>query len=164
MNGYSRDYTGRQVDLEFLQTVTRPSGTVEMSASATGGDSRKAAGIQKAIQRYVSLLLTTTDSVKGSGGIPNTLLSALRAGAVADQGYLRHLFNMANAAALDTIRADDYNIERFGSQPDDERIDSVELAGVTIDYDTSTLGLSLIFRTLAGADYTYILPVSTKQD
>jgi hypothetical protein len=162
MNGVTRDYTGRQVDLEFLQTVNSPVDTVEMSMSAVLGSSRRVAGIQKAIQRYVALLLTPSDSVPFAGDAGNALYSALRSGSVSNMGYLRHLFNMANAVALDTMRKDDYNISRFGDQPDDERVASVSLSGMTIDHSTSTLGLSLTFRTAAGSDYSYILPITTR--
>ena len=164
MTGKTRDYTDRQVDLEFLQTVVKPEGVVPLSITATNGATRRVAGIQKAIQRYVALLLTTSSSVPFPFAITNSLLDELRAGTVADKGYLRHLFNMANAAALDTLRKDDYNTDRFGVQKDDERIDSVELSGVTLDYATSTLGLSLVIRTAAGSDYSYVVPVSTRQD
>lgn len=163
MTGTTRDYTGRQVDLECLQTVVDPVGTVELSLTATRGASRRVTGLQKAVQRYVTLLLTPSSSVPFADDGGNMLLSALRAGSVSNKGYLRHLFNMASAAALDTIRKDDYNITMFGDQTDDERIASVDLVGMTIDHATSTLGLSLTFRTVAGTDYAYVIPVQTRR-
>ena len=161
MTGVTRDYTGRQSDLECLQTVVEPVGKVELSPSATLGGSRRVAGMQKAVQRYAALLLTPSSSVPFPGEEGNVLLDALRAGSVSNTGYLRHLFNVANAVALDTMRKDDYNITRFGDQPDDERVASVTLDGMTIDYATSTLSLSLTIRTAAGANYAYVLPVTT---
>lgn len=163
MNGVTRDYTDRQTDLECLQTISEPAGVTEMSFTATRGTSRRVTGIQKAIQRYVTLLLTPSSSVPFPYGRDNLLLDALRAGTVSNAGYLRHLFNLANTVALDIIRRDDYNTKMFGDQRDDERIASVELDGLTVDYTTSTLGLSLVFRTEAGSDYAYTLPVSTSQ-
>lgn len=163
MTGVTRDYTGRQMDLECLQTVVEPTGVIEMSPTAVMGDSRRVAGVQKAIQRYVALLLTPSSSVPFPDAEGNMLMDALRSGTVSNLGYLRHLFNVANAVALDIMRKDDYNIERFGEQPDDERVESVTLSGMTIDYATSTLGLSLTFRTAAGSDYAYTLPVSTRR-
>ena len=161
MTGVTRDYTGRQVDLECLQTIVDPVGTTELSLTAANGTSRRVTGMQKAIQRYVTLLLTPSSSVPFPASDDNLLMDALRAGTVSNMGYLRHLFNMANAGALDIIRRDDYNTQMFGDQGDDERIASVELDGITVDYITSTLGLSLVFRTEAGTDYAYVLPVST---
>lgn len=161
MNGATRDYTGRQVDLECLQTIAEPTGVTELSLTAANGTSRRVAGMQKSIQRYVTLLLTPSSSVPFPMEADNLLVDALRAGTVSNAGYLRHLFNMANAVALDIIRRDDYNTQQFGDQRDDERIAAVELDGVTVDYETSTLGLSLVFRTEAGSDYAYVLPVST---
>lgn len=163
MNGVTRDYTGRQVDLECLQTIAEPTGVSELSLTATKGESRRVTGMQKAIQRYVTLLLTPSSSVPFPEEGGNELLDALRAGTVSNTGYLRHLFNVASSVALDIIRRDDYNTQMFGDQTDDERIAAVELDGVTIDYATSTLGLSLIFRTEAGSDYAYVLPVSTSR-
>lgn len=162
MDGVTQDYRGRQADLEFLQTVREPAGVVEMSTTAVLGSSRRVTGIQKAIQRYVALLLTPSSSVPFSKDPSNILYAALMAGSVSNLGYLRHLFNMANAVALDIMRKDDYNISRFGDQPDDERVESVSLNGMTIDHSTSTLGLSLTFRTAAGSDYAYVLPISTR--
>lgn len=163
MKGVTRDYTGRQVDLECLQTIVEPTGVSELSLTATKGESRRVTGMQKAIQRYVTLLLTPSSSVPFPEDAGNELLDALRAGTVSNTGYLRHLFNVASAVALDIIRRDDYNTQMFGDQVDDERIAAVELDGVTIDYATSTLGLSLVFRTEAGSDYAYVLPVSTSR-
>lgn len=164
MTGVTRDYTGRQVDLECLQTIVEPVGVTELSLTAAKGASRRVTGIQKAIQRYVTLLLTPSSSVPFPAEPDNRLLDALRAGTVSNTGYLRHLFNMANAVALDIIRRDDYNTKTYGDQRDDERIAAVELDGVTVDYTTSTLGLSLVFRTAAGTDYAYTLPVGVGQE
>ena len=163
MTGVNQDYSGRQVDLECMQTVATPVDTVEVSLTSAHGASRRITGMQKAIQRYVTLLLTPSASVPFPAEDGNTLLAALQAGSVSNLGYLRHLFNIANAVALDIIRKDDYNISRFGDQPVDERIESVTLSGMTIDHISSTLGLSLTFRTEAGSDYVYTLPITTRQ-
>lgn len=163
MTSVTRDYMGRQVDLECLQTIVEPAGVTELSLTATKGDTRRVTGMQKAVQRYVTLLLTPSSSVPFPQELDNIMLDALRAGTVSNMGYLRHLFNMANAVALDIIRRDDYNTQVFGDQAADERIASVELDGATVDYATSTLGLSLVFRTEAGSDYAYVLPVSTSR-
>jgi len=163
MTGVTRDYTGRQVDLECLQTIGEPAGVTELSLTAVDGTSRRVTGMQKVIQRYVTLLLTPSSSVPFPDEDDNMLLDALRAGTVSNMGYLRHLFNTASAVALDIIRRDDYNTQMFGDTVDDERITSVELDGITVDYATSTLGLSLVFRTAAGSDYAYVLPVSTSK-
>lgn len=163
MNGATQDYKGRQVDLECLQTIADPVDTTELSLTAVLGSSRRVTGIQKAIQRYVALLLTPSDSVPFPAEDDNMLFTALRSGSVSNTGYLRHLFNVANAVALDIMRKDDYNMSLFGDQPDDERVESVTLNGMTIDHATSTLGLSLTFRTAAGSDYGYVLPITTRR-
>ena len=164
MNGITTDYTGRQVDLEFLQTMQNPyGGPVQLGKTATAGVSRRVTGVQKAVQRYVALFLTTAGSVPFPPDESNILYGELKAGRVSDEGYLRHLFNMANAATLDTLRRDDYNTDKFGDQADDERLVEVVLKGITVDYETSTLGLSLEVRTEAGDEYAYAVPVSTRQ-
>ena len=112
----------------------------------------------------MALLLTPTSSVPFPLYSNNILLDELRAGHVSNTGYLRHLFNMASSAALDTMRKDDYNTTRFGDQPDDERIATVTMSNATVDYETSTLSLSLVIRTEAGSDYSYTVPVSTRQE
>lgn len=165
MTGKTRDYTGRTVDMEFLQTEHGDLGELELSLTSTlGGVSRRVAGVQKAVQRYVALLLTTSDSVRFPEAETNTMLSELRAGTVSDMGYMRHLFNTASAAALDIIRRDDYNTTRFGPQAEDEKIASVDLANISISYESSTISLSLVFRTEAGSDYAFVVPVSARQE
>ena len=163
MTDVTRDYTGRQVDLECLQTVVDPVGTVEMSLSSLLGESRRVTGIQKAIQRYVTVFLTPSSSIPFPDEPGNILIEALQTGGVSNTGYLRHLFNMANAVTLDILRKDDYNISQFGDQSDDERVASVTLSGITIDHSTSTVVLSVVFSTAAGSDYAYVLPVTTRQ-
>ena len=165
MNGLTYDYSGRQVDLEFLQTMQNPyEGRLGLGKTISAGVSRRVTGVQKAVQRYVALLLTTADSVPFPPDAENVLYGELKAGRVSNEGYLRHLFNMANAATLDTLRRDDYNTDKFGNQADDERIAEVVLKGMTVDYETSTLSLSLEIRTEAGSEYAYTVPVSTRQE
>lgn len=159
MKKMSEDYSGRQLDLEVLQHVTVPAGLHGLSITSTRGDNRKVTGIQKAIQRYVHLLLTPGSSRRFSRQDDNELMSSLVQGIVSNVGYLQHLFAVANASALDAIRKSDYNTAAYGKIPDDESIMSVTLNTASVDRSTSTISLSLTFTTLAGSEYTYIVPI-----
>lgn len=161
MHTMSEDYTGRQVDLEVLQHISIPAGTRRLSLTATRGEHRKVAGVQKAVQRYVSLLLSPDMGLMSGGVAGNSLMTALMHGTVANFGQLQHLFALANSAVLDAIRREDYNTEAYGEVPDDERIDRVSVRGMSIDRAASTISLSLEFETAAGTDYAYIVPIST---
>ena len=161
MRSMSEDYTGRQVDLEILQHIAIPSGASELSLTATRGESRKVAGIQKAIQRYVHLLLNPDAGRMFHADGGNDMVTALVRGTVSNLGYMGHLFALANAAVLDEMRRADYNTEVYGEVPADERIERVDLHGISLDRATSTISLSLEFYTEAGSDYTYIVPIGT---
>lgn len=155
------DYAGRQVDIELLKSIRGPVALQRVDVDVgAGGTPRIVAGIQKAVQRYAHLLLTTLDDVKFRPELGGRLVSALQSGTVSNRGYMTHLFVIASSAALRAMNADDA-LESMGPAPDDERVESATLSSLDIDYSTGTVSFEVTISTRAGTSYTYVIPVST---
>ena len=161
------DYSGRQLDIELLQSIRQPVSkkrvypAVNHRISDAEIESPKiVSGIEKAVQRYAKLFLTEAESVKFEPDTGNEFLSSIRKGMVPNRAYLDYLYNVANHNALRIIRADDADTETFGPIPDDERILTTDLLGLEIDYAKATVTVSVLITTYAGDTYTYITPVA----
>jgi|688.fasta_scaffold186483_4 hypothetical protein len=154
------DYASRQVDVELLQTIPQPVAEQQVYLGTVGRTPKIVTGIEKVVQRYASLLLTTQGDVRFDAQAGGTMIRAVTQGLVSDAGYLTHLFNVVSLNTVRLMRRDD-NDERFGIPPNDERIVDAWLTNVTVDYDTLTANLTVLISTVAGDAFTYIIPVST---
>ena len=156
------DYTGRQVDLELLQSIQGPS----VSAQRVYVDNvdqnapKMVTGIEKAVQRYTQMLMTTSNDVFYYPALGGPLIAALKQGQVGDPGSLTHFFCVSNANALAAIAKDDEDAT-FGTIPDDERIVSAVLMGLEFSPTNSMVQISVQITTAAGSDYTFVVPITT---
>ena len=164
IRGSTVNYAGRQVDIELLQTILYPEGTQAVVVSNVHSTPKIVAGIQKAVQRYTLLLLTTTGDVRFNDAEGTDLLTSLASGTVSNQGVFQYLFALANRDALTQLANDDASISTFGSIPDDERIVSASLIGYNIDHANSTVQLTVLLTTAAGTTVSYIIPVTTARN
>lgn len=161
---YKVDYSGRQLDIELLQSIEQPvtKKRVYPAVNHDGVEPPKiVSGIEKAVQRYAKIFLTEAGSVKFEPDTGNEFLYSIRRGMVPNRAYLDYLYNVANHNALRIIRADDADTETFGPIPDDERILTTDLLGLDIDYSKATVTVSVLITTYAGETYTYITPVAS---
>ena len=154
------DYTGRQLDLELLQSVTTPTALQRVHLTSVGNEPKIVSGIEKAVQRYTVLLLTTVGDIRFDPGVGGVLVSKLAGGQIQNLGYLYHVFALANSSALKALAHDDGS-EVFGSIPDDERITHAVLENAAMDYATGTASLTVVITTAAGSAFTYVVPVNT---
>ena len=154
------DYASRQVDVELLQTIPQPVAEQRVYLGTVSFTPKIVTGIEKVVQRYASLLLTTQGEVRFDSAAGGTMIRAVTQGLVSNTGYLTHLFNVVSLNTVRLMRRDD-NDERFGTPPNDERIVDAWLINVTIDYETLTANLTVLISTGAGDAFTYIIPVST---
>jgi hypothetical protein len=154
------DYASRQVDVELLQTIPKPVAEKQVYFGTVGFSPKIVTGIEKVVQRYASLLLTTQGEVWFDTEAGGSMVQEITQGSVSNTGYLTHLFNVVSLNTVRMMRQDD-NDERFGTPPDDERIVDAWLTDVIVDYDTSTANLTVLISTVAGDAFTYIIPVST---
>ena len=153
-------YAGRQVDLELLQSISAPGAMQRVVISNVSDDPKMVAGVEKAIQRYACLLLTSLNDVHFNQSAGGNLVESLLQGTLPNAGYLNHLFGVASANALQLIAADDVNAV-FGSTPADEKVTAATLQSSSVDYTTGTVLLNVLVQVAAGNSFSFILPVST---
>ena len=156
----SSDYSGRLVDLELLQTVSKPVALQRVYISNVRDTPKAVTGIEKAVQRYTLLLLQTLGSVAYAPTLGGRLMELLSRGYISNLGYLRHIFGIANFNALSAMARDNSD-SGFGTLPDDENIVGATLAGAAIDRSTGTVTLEITITTAAGSAYDYVVPLAT---
>lgn len=156
-------YAGRQVDLELLQSVTTPKGEQRVYLTSVGDKPKIVSGVQKLIQRYAVLLLTTLNDIRFDPKQGGILVSSLAAGRIQNTGYLYHIFGMANMNTL-RILSDDDSDTRFGVPPADERLTDAELIDTALDYTTGTISMTVALTTAAGTSFTFVVPVGTMME
>jgi hypothetical protein len=157
---YEVNYAGRQVDIELLQSISRPAKIQQVSLSTVNDTPKIVAGIQKLAQRYALLLLfrlgdTPFDTEQGT-----SLLAAVVSGTLINMGQVYHHFALANMSVRQNMASDDKNTDTFGAVPDDERLARARLIDASIDFGASTLSLTIRLTTKAGSTITFIVPVT----
>ena len=149
------DYSGRTLDLEFLQHVARPATLIGLTKTIRHDNmSRRVAGLQKLAQRYALVLLTPRGSVPNYPDYGTELVLTIQAGSVNTRAALASIFSFANSLAMRQLAG---AVE--DTDPDDEVLLSAELQDYDIDYPTSRVLLNVRLTSLAGDSYTYIIPV-----
>lgn len=154
------NYDNRLVDVELLQSIVVPGAIQRVHVTSVGQDPKIVAGIEKAVQRYAVLLLTSLGNVKFAETMGGELVLRLMQGNVQNLGYLRHVFSMANSNALRVLAKDDAD-PVFGAIPDDERITRAVLVDASVDYSTGTVMLEVKLTTAAGTAYDFTVPINT---
>lgn len=155
----TRDYTGRQVDLEFLQEIREPLlGTEVDMRLGHPTVSRNVTGVQKAVQRYVLLFLTQLGTIRGAPGLGTLAIPQLRANAGRGAVKIRQVFEIANRRVLQALRADDEQFDVFGPIPADEIILSAELRSSSYVLATSTLSLEVWITLQSGSVFSFVIP------
>jgi hypothetical protein len=153
------DYSGRQVDIEFLQTITAPTGSQYVTKSIARTTPKMVAGIQKMVQRYATLLLTRLGDVYMAPDQGTRFIERIMRGNGRTGGFLEQTFAFASTDAISQMRADD-NDAAFGVTPDDERIAQATLLGYSMNFATSILSLTVYLETQAGLPVKYVIPVT----
>ena len=156
----STDYTNRQVDVELLQTVVTPEGTIPVSLSNVSKPPKVVAGIEKLAQRYTLLLLTTAGEVKFAQDEGGSLLALVLGGAVQDLGQLQYAFAQANNAVVAMLNDDDLNTDTFGAVPQDEQISGATLLNSSVNKATATAYLQVRITSQAGTSFTFLVPIT----
>jgi hypothetical protein len=159
--GTSTDYTGRQLDLELLQSIANPVGSQAVSVSTVQKPPKVVTGVEKLVQRYALLFLTVRGELVYDIMQGTDFIQAMLMGSIQDQAALQAQFAAANELVLGQLQQDDDAVTTFGQPPDDELIASVQLLDSTIDYATATVMLSIELTTRAGTSVTFVLPATT---
>lgn len=147
------DYIGRTYDVCIFQGQ-KPVGEALLDQTVIGQGGLICTGVAKAAQKYALEFLTEAGSMPYLQARGCDFMTKLRL------GYLRHesdvfaAFALANADVLDNLAGDE-----LAGTPDDERISTATLAGVTIFPGYCSLRITL--ATVAGSGRTVILPIAT---
>lgn len=163
MNGHiahTTDYSGRQVDVELLQSIAKPVDIERVSLSSITKPAKIVAGIQKLVQRYASIFLSVIGDVRFDAKHGSVLMRQVMGGTIQDKGRLLNVFGEANLQVLQQLRRDDNQEDVFGTQPDDEKIASAILLDSNVDYITSTIFMRIKINTLAGDDIVFVVPAT----
>lgn len=156
---YTINYSGRLVDLELLTGVTVPEDIVKVDIATDTTAPKLVTGVQKAVQQYVNLLLSELGTKRFEPNVGGTIFSSIQRGRINSKGYMAHVFNEANFNALSVLKSDLASIS-YEQVPADERILTVDLINIDLDFQTASIRLDLDITTEAGNKYTYIVPVS----
>lgn len=152
----SRDYSGRTVDLEFLQTVQNPPASVQLAMTPAGeGISRRVTGIQKLAQRYALLFLTHQGTVRFNASQGTNFVNAAIGGSIQNRTALLAYFSDADNSVHNQLIA-----ETNADDPDDEVLESSELTDFDLSLGTGSLRLHVSLISRAGETYTFIIPTA----
>lgn len=151
----STSYANRLIDIELLQTITEPTGSKAVSVSIAKSTPKIVTGIQKLVQRYANLFLTSLNDVEFAKDIGTDFIRAVVSGSISNFGRFFEVFAIANARTTNQLLLESEGL------PDDEIIDSAEL----IDFDVNTTNGSVMLRikitSVAGDEVEYVIPTAT---
>jgi hypothetical protein len=154
------DYSKRQVDIELLQSVEKPTEMVRVILGLATTTPKIVTGIQKVAQRYALLFLSTVGEVRFAPNQGALILSQVGGGRIQNRGQLQVAFAASNSTVLNQMKSDDSQFETYGEIPDDERILDAILLDFDIDFATSVVYLRVRLLTGAGTDIIYVVPVT----
>lgn len=154
------NYTGRQLDLEILQSVVSPDHAQKVIPGISLSGGKIVSGIEKMVQRYLVLFLTKLGSVHFDKLAGSDLLSNLAKGTITDTNSFTFHFNIANEYALSKMKEDSES-NLYGPENPDEAIDSAELKNIDLDYGSSTARISIKLTSKAGNNYYFVVPLHT---
>jgi len=146
-------YTNRLFDIEVGQTIVYPSGNKQLTISLTNGQ-RVVTGIQKLVQRYMLLFLTTQGSVNFMQDMGTNFVTVILQNGVKLYNQLFGLFAISNISVIKQLLADTEGL------PDDEILSSAELIDFNIDSLNQNLRLNVRITSVAGDSAEFVLPTA----
>jgi len=152
------DYSGRQVDIELLQTVSQPTGERQVSISIAQPVSRIVSGVQKMVQRYAALFLSMKDS-EFDASLGTDFMAQVQQGGMGTREKISTAFAFANADVMEIMQKDD-RLATYGDQPLDEQIVQADLLDYSVDYSTARLSLTVRLTNAAGDATVFVLPTA----
>lgn len=155
----SKDYTGRQVDLEALQTVEQPDVKIRLSKSMTSDNKhRRITGVQKLVQRYAVLFLSGQGTTRFAPSHGTDFVQSAQQGSIGSRESVVHYFSFANLSVRENLLREVGNTT-FGDQPDDELFDRANLLDYVVDSQSGYLYLKVQIFNVAGDEAQFIIPV-----
>ena len=159
MRQYTTDYSNRQIDLEIMQTIVKPTSITLLALSLTQYPIKVVTGMQKMAQRFAIVFLTQLGEVHFDQAFGTNFWYNLVHGSAQNTGQLQVAITLANTDAVSIMQNDDISTV-YGTVPEDEQIASATLLNFTVDTSTGTLYLQTSLTNQAGDSYVYVLPLS----
>jgi len=156
----STDYTGRQVDVELLQTVEQLVSPLRVHPALSNEPAKVVTGMQKLAQRFTVLLLTILEDVHLDPTQGTTLMQDLLWGAAQNAGTVAGVVSFALLDTVTQLRDEEGEDELYGELPDDEKIDTAILEDFDVDVTNGSIFLRVALTNQVGEDYTYVLPIA----
>lgn len=149
-----KNYAGRTLDVNISGNLDPLSSDVQPMGLRFGALSTKCAGVQKLIQRYAIILLTSKGSQKNNPDFGSDLIPTLLGGNFINAGELVHTFSLASWSVVQRLRA--YQVANPGA-PLDEQINTAVLTDYKVQ--GTTVQFNVKIHTQAGEIIDFILPV-----
>jgi hypothetical protein len=115
--------------------------------------------MQSIAQRFTLIFLTNLGDVKFDSGFGTTFWGDALRGATQNLGQVTVAVHRAILDAMVQMQDEDADTDTYGSMLDDDRIKDATLLSYQLERTTGTLRLSIGLTNMAGASYTYVLPV-----
>ena len=160
ITGTTTDYSGRQVDIELLQSVQQLVSPQRVHVSFTSEPVRITAGVEKLVQRYALLFLSAVEQVHFDTEQGTEFMIGVTAGYATTGGSVNRMFALANIRVRDQLLEEIEDTDTFGANQDDEVFSSAELLDFDVDFQSSTLYLQILITTAAGETIEFLLPVT----
>lgn len=154
-------YSGRQLDLEALQSMDAPHVSwTEVTPGVVADTPKIVAGAQKLVQRYAVLFTTLTggDVMRPDDGTP--LCGVYETGNFGSTVDIELMAQDANSTCRARMREDDADEETFGTHPADEMLDDCWIDRVTVDRTTRTVSIFASIRSMAGNEISFVVPTT----
>jgi len=156
---FLRDYTGRQVDVEALQTTEEPASTIRLSKTMTdGAKHRRITGLQKLVQRYAVLFLSDRGSARHNPLQGTDFVRIAQQGGIVGRESVVYYFAFANIQVRETILKEQGD-STFGEQPEDEQFDRAVLEDYAVDTTLGYLYLKIRVYSVSGDSANFIIPI-----
>jgi len=149
------DYIGRTVDLQALQGAKQFGDTL-LQQTLVGETNRGLiiAGVQKLAQRVTIEFFTDVGSITYEPTRGTAFMPSLRQGRLRTALEVEQAFRSAVIDIKRTLRQ-----QELDTDPDDERIDEIELISIVLSGDTVILRFRVI--SLAGDERAVLFPLMT---
>lgn len=155
----STDYSGKQLDLECLQSLPEPDNRfTEVDPSVTSKTPKIVSGPQKLAQRYAVLFTTIIGSDTMDPDFGTRLLDKVVSGNFGGYTEVEFLANTANLFTKERIMQDDDAVDRFGDIPDDEKLKDCWISNVVVDKENRRISIFASILTVAGESITFMVP------
>lgn len=157
---YTTDYSGRQIDLEIMQTIIKPVDSVMLSFSLTKQPTKSITGMQKLAQRFALTFLTRLGDVKFDLTFGTEFWVDLIQGSAQNAGQLQVTVTLAISDAMSSMLDDDAHDDIYGPIPADEQLADANILDCTVDTTSATIYLRIELTNQAGDTYVYVLPLA----